>query len=236
MKINPQANKFIIFSGGGGLIERVQKVQVQPGLNKFEIENVPAAFDPSTTTVFFPEGDAVTDKVTLLQVDLKRPDKNIVENFINREKQAASAIIQNSTDLRGSNRDLIVQLIESAHYRRYEDMPGTIHASIDSKVEAEIILGIRYFLEDSRIKWEPSLHIKIDEKTNTATIEGFILAMNNTDISYPSSEVAFAEFEMEAVSEVTGYLNDLEMEQEAQTIMPKNRMMQKFKKMKHLLM
>lgn len=224
MKINPPPIKFIIFSGGGGLIERIQKVSLVPGINKFEIENVPAAFDPSTTMVFFPESP--TD-ITLQQVDVKRPDKRIVDNFIAREKQAAGAIIQNATDLRGENRDMILQLIESAHYRRYEDMAGTIIISMESKIDQEISLGIRYFLEDDRIKWEPNLHIEIDEKTGTATIEGFILVMNNTDLSYPRCELGFAVFETKAAVTEEGYLDDLLLEQEAQNIMPKSRMMRK---------
>ena len=214
------------------MIERVQKVKVNSGVNRIEIENVPAAFDPTTTTVFFPEPQ---EGITLMQVDVKRPDKRIVDNFINREKSAASQIIQNATDLRGSNRDQIIQLIESAHYRRYEDMSGTIIVSLEAKIEKEISLGIRYFLEDARIKWEPSLHIKINEGKNTATIEGFILVMNNTDMHYPPCEMGFAEFEMKGTVGDEGYLYDLETEQEAQSVIPQNRMMQNLKRVKHFL-
>jgi hypothetical protein len=233
MKINPPPTKIIIFSGGGGMIERIQTIAVVPGLNQFEIENVPAAFDPSTTMVFFTK---TSSDVNLMQVDVRRPDKKIVENFIKREQTAASTIIQNATDLRGNNRDMIIQLLESAHYRRYEDMPGTIVVSLDVKTNQEIGLGIRYFLEDARIKWEPSVHIKLDENKGTATIEGFILAMNNTDISYPPCEVVFAEFEMKTEVTDRGFLDDLEMEQQAQSVLPQNRMVAKVQKMKNLLM
>lgn len=232
MKINPPPTKFIIFSGGGGLIERIQKVELVAGLNTFEIEKVPAAFDPSTTMVFFPDKD---DGVILQQIEVKRPDKRIVENFIEREKQAANAIIQNATDLRGANRDMIIQLIESAHYRRYEDMVGTIIISLESKTDQEISLGLRYFLEDARIKWEPSLHISIDKEGGTATIQGFILVMNNTDLSYPRCELGFAEFETECTLSEEGYLDDLLVEQEAQNVMPRNRMMQQVKRLKKVM-
>ncbi|MHA1996695.1 MAG: hypothetical protein ACTSU9_01175 [Promethearchaeota archaeon] len=232
MKINPRPVKFIIFSGGGGVIERVQKVSLVAGVNQFEINNVPAAFDPSTTTAFFPGNP---EGVHILQVDVKRPDKQIVENFINREKNAAGSIISNATDLRGANRDQIIELIESAYYRRYEDMSGTIVVSLESKAEKEIDLGIRYFLEDTRIKWEPSLHIMIDEKTKTARVEGFILAMNNTDHDYPPCEMEFAEFDMQTTPDDEGFLYDLEQEQMAQNIMPANRMMKNLKKLKHVL-
>lgn len=214
------------------MIERTQSISLVAGINSFEIDNVPAAFDPSTTTVFFPKGSGET---SLIQVDVRRPDKKIVENFIKREQTAASNIIQNATDLRGTNRDLIIQLLESAHYRRFEDMPGSIIISLEAKTEQEITLGIRYFLEDARMKWEPSLHIKLDEKNGTADIEGFILAMNNTDISYPPCELNFAEFEMKSEITDKGYLEDLSNEQEAQSVLPQNRMVQKVAKMKNLL-
>nr|MDO8114542.1 hypothetical protein [Candidatus Sigynarchaeota archaeon] len=236
MKINPLPKKFIIFSGGGGIVERVQRVHLVSGVNRFEVGEVPAAFDPSTTTVFFPDP---VEEVTLLQVDVKRPDKFIVNNFITREQNASNAIIQSSADLRGTNRDQIIDLIESAHYRRYEDMAGTIVISLESKTEQEITMGIKYFLEDSRIKWEPSLHIKIDEKKGVATVEGFILAMNNTDTSYPTCEASFAEFEMQTdVAEAIakeGFLNNLEAEQSAQNVMPANRMMKAVKQSKHFI-
>ncbi len=231
MKINPPPIKFIIFSGGGGLLERKQKVTLTQGLNRFEIENIPAAFDPATTTVFFPS----TTGVTLQQVDVKRPDKRIVDTFISREKVAADIIIENATDLRGASREKILALIESAHYRRYEDMFGSLIISIESKTLQEMELGIRYFLEDDRIKWEPSLHVTVDEETGTATIEGFILVMNNTDISYARCELGFAEFETQCSEDDTGYLDDLDIEQEAQNVMPRSRVMSQIKNMNKVL-
>jgi hypothetical protein len=188
-------------------------------------------FDPSTTTVFFPE----TPGVTLQQVDVKRPDKRIVDNFISREKEAADIIIENATDLRGASREKILELIESAHYRRYEDMFGILIVSLESKEPQEIDLGIRYFLEDDRIKWQPSFHVTIDEENGTATIEGFILVMNNTDISYPRCELGFAEFETQGTIPDTGFLDDLNMEQQAQNVMPRSRVMPQMKKMNKVL-
>lgn len=235
LKINPPPSKFIIFSGGGGIVEREQRVHLLSGLNRLEIDDVPAAFDPSTTTVYFP--DQNVEGVTLLQIDVKRPDKFIVNNFINREKNAANAIIQSSSDLRGPNRDQIIDLIESAHYRRYEDMAGTIAVSIESKVEQEISIGIKYFLEDARIKWEPTLHIKVDEDTNLATVDGFILVMNNTDTSYSQSDALFAQFEFEKTDIADrGFLDNLETEQQAQNVMPQNEMMRNLKKSKHIML
>src|SRR5271157_2037101 len=235
MKINPQPTKFIIFSGGGGLVFRQQEVKVSPGINTFEIDEVPAAFDPKTVTVELlnaPEGESIE----LVQIDVKRPDKNIMNQFIQREKSAATNIINASTDLRGQNRDKIITMIESTHYRAYEDVTASFSVILSSKVDATIDLGIRYFLEDARIKWEPSLHISMDQDTGQASLEGFILVMNNSDFAYPQCELQFAEFELERQVSDRGYLQDLEEEQSAQNAIPASRMVQNLKKMKSLLM
>lgn len=233
MKINPQPTKFIIFSGGGGLVFRQQEVKVTPGINTFEIDDVPAAFDPKTVTVELvntPEG------VDLVQIDVKRPDKNIMNQFIQREKNAATNIINASTDLRGQNRDKIVTMIESTHYRAYEDVLATFSVILNSRVDATIELEIRYFLEDARIKWEPSMHISMNYDSGEASLEGFILVMNNSDFTYPQCELQFAEFELERAVSEAGYLHDLEEEQTAQNVIPASKMVQNLKRMKSLLM
>lgn len=233
MKINPSPVKFIVFSGGGGLVERRQVVKIVPGLNTFEIDDVPAAFDPRTATVEIidaPEG------VEIVQLDVKRPDKSIMNQFIQREKNAASSIINAATDLRGQNRDRIIQMIESTHYRSYEDVLASFTASISSKVEVEVEIEVKYFVEDARIKWEPSLHISIDKDTKTATLEGFIIVMNNSDFTYQQCELGFAEFELERQPTEAGYLERLEDEQAAQSIVPQSKMMPNLKRMKNLLM
>ncbi len=233
MKINPPCKKFVIFSGGGGLITRSQVVEVPAGQTIFEISEVPASFDPNTTTVELL--DITSGEVELSQTDVRRPDKRIVDSFIDREKTASDAIIKASTDLRGTNREKIIQICESAYYRRYEDMLGTIAVSVNAKSPSKFTLQINYFIEDSRIKWKPAIHVKIDKDTKKAHIEGYIMAMNNSDFSFENVECEFAEFEV--VSEVgeEGFLEDLEMEQQVQTKMPKARMLQNLNRMRTLL-
>ncbi len=232
MKINPPCKKFIVFSGGGGLIARSQVVEVPAGKTTFEINEVPASFDPNTTTVELLE---IEGDVELSQTDVRRPDKRIVDSFIQREKTASDAIITASTDLRGSNREKIIGICESAYYRRYEDMIGTINVSVQAKVPSKFILQINYFVEDSRIKWKPAIHVNINKETKKAKIEGYIMVMNNSDFSFENVECEFAEFEV--VSEVgeEGFLDDLEMEQQVQTKMPKARMLQNINRMRTLL-
>ncbi len=64
-----------------------------------------------------------SEDIEIVQIDVKRPDKNIMNQFIQREKSAATNIINAATDLRGQNRDKILSMIESTHYRAYEDVP-----------------------------------------------------------------------------------------------------------------
>jgi hypothetical protein len=234
MKINPPPTKFIVFSGGGGLVSRRQIVKIMPGLNTFDIDDVPAAFDPRTATVDLLNAPA---GVEIVQLNVKRPDKSIMSQFIQREKGAATNIINAATDLRGQNREKIIQMIESTHYRSYEDVLASFTAIISSKVEKEVELEVRYFLEDARIKWEPALHISVDKDAKTATMEGFIVVMNNSDFTYPQCELGFAEFELERQPDVSGgYLNELQQEQAAQNIVPQSKMMQNLKRMKSLVL
>jgi hypothetical protein len=233
MKINPPCKKFVIFSGGGGLISRSQVVETSTGLTSFEISEVPASFDPNTTTIEVL--DVVLGEVELVQTDVRRPDKRIVDSFIQREKTASDTIIKASTDLRGTNRDKIIQICESAYYRRYEDMSGTIVVSINAKVPSKFTLQINYFVEDTRIKWKPAIHVNIDKKTKVGKIEGYIMVMNNSDFTFENVELEFADFDLiQEVGEV-GFLDDFEAEQAVQTEMPKTRMLQNLRRMKSLI-
>jgi hypothetical protein len=78
--------------------------------------------------------------VELSQTDVRRPDKRIVDSFIDREKTASDAIIKASTDLRGTNREKIIQICESVYYRRYENMLGTIVVFMNAKSGSKFTL------------------------------------------------------------------------------------------------
>ncbi len=212
---------------------RRQSVKLTGGINTFEIDEVPAAFDPKTATV---EIMGAPDGVEVVQLDVKRPDKTIMNQFMGREKTAATNIINAAADLRGQSREKIIQIVESTHYRSYEDAIGSFTVIISSKKDVTVDLEIRYFLEDARIKWEPSLHIALDQATGEATLEGFILVMNNSDFTYPQCELQFAEFELARAVPETGYLDNLEEEQAVQNVVPQSQMVKNLKRMKTLLM
>ncbi|MHA1733139.1 MAG: hypothetical protein ACTSU5_14420 [Promethearchaeota archaeon] len=225
--INPPCKKFVVFSGGGGLVSRSQQVEVPPGRSRFDIADVPASFDLNTTTV---EVIGAEGAVELVQVDVRRPDKRIMDQFISREKQASDSIIQSSTDLRGANREKIIQICESAYYRRYEDMLGTISVIVDAKGPAKFTLQVKYFVEDSRIKWRPSIHVHVDPKTKRATIEGHLQVMNNSGFAFENVDLGFAQFDLQYDVGEEGFLDLIEAEQAVQTMMSKPQMLKRMKR------
>jgi len=238
MKINPPPIKFIIFSGGGGLVTRQQKVMVNPGKNQFEIQDVPASFDPETSTVDISSTEI--EKIKLIQISVKQPDKKTVEMVINREKNASDGIIKTATDLRAENREQIISICESAYYRQYEDMFGDLMIELESQVSAEVNIMIKYFISDIRIKWNSSLQIDLDENTKNATIVGYIMVNNSSDFKYENIELEFAEFELmpgipdtasfNFAQEAQAVLND-----EAEFIPNKQQLYRNVRKMKRLI-
>jgi hypothetical protein len=232
MKINPPCKRFIIFSGGGGLIVRSLSVDVPAGRTVFEVNEVPASYDPNTTTV---EILNIKGKASLVQIDVRRPDKRIMDMFINREKTASDSIIQSSTDLRGGNREKIIQICESAYYRRYEDMTGSISISIDAETPSQFTLQIKYFMEDSRIKWKPTIRVNIDDEKKKANIEGYIMVMNNSDFNFENVEFQFAEFDLIQEVGEEGFLSGIETAQAKQTLMPETKLLQNLKRVRKFI-
>jgi len=194
LRINPPITDAIIFSGGGGLVIRKQKVKVTPGKNNLEIMDVPASFDPETITVEL-EGEQL-DNIKLHQLSVKLPDRTIVDMVIQRERNASNNIITNATDLRAESRKQILAICESAYYRQYEDMMGKLDIIVQSDIEGEINLSIKYFIIDMRIRWKPGVQVDLDEKNQAAKIVGYINVDNNSDFIFENVELEFAEFEL----------------------------------------
>ena len=51
MFIDPKVKKLIIFNAGGGIVEREMKLTLNQGTNEFQIQNVPASFDPNSADI-----------------------------------------------------------------------------------------------------------------------------------------------------------------------------------------
>jgi hypothetical protein len=99
MLIDPKVKKLIIFNAGGGIVEREIKLTLNQGINEFQIQNVPASFDPNSADIMLeyvtPEDK---DVITLQQTITALPDMKNAQQIIDREKSAATSIISYAID------------------------------------------------------------------------------------------------------------------------------------------
>ncbi len=100
MLIDPKVKRLVIFNAGGGIVTRQMKLTLQQGSNEFQIQNVPASFDPSSADIRLEYSNPQEDKdlITLQQTIVSLPDINNVQQLIDREKSAATNIISYSID------------------------------------------------------------------------------------------------------------------------------------------
>jgi len=238
MQIDPKVEKLIIFNNGGGIVERRGKFAIKQGQNEFEIQNVPASFDPSSADVKLkyvnPEDE---DSIRLQQTIVSLPDPKYVRQLIDREKSAATQIISHSIDFTRELREEVSNICEASSYRTYSDMKGTFNFIIDSDKEGEVIAEVNYFISDLRIKWETTLQIDLKDEGKTADLEAYIVIENQTGFSYEDVELGFAIFELPSGSEtypptpqVTDtYTNAPEIAQAAFRALPKQKKTQRMK-------
>ncbi len=197
MLIDPKVNKLIIFNGGGGIVERQIKLSLNQGLNKYEIANVPASFDPNSADIqleFINPGDK--DSITLQQTIVSLPDKNTSQQIIDREKSAATSIISYSIDFTRELREKVSNICEASSYRTFADMKGIFDFIINTPKEGEVIVKIKYFIADLRVRWQTTLQVDINDDSKGAEIEGFLIVDNQTGFSYENVELGFAIFEL----------------------------------------
>ncbi|MHA1293834.1 MAG: hypothetical protein ACTSQJ_14350 [Promethearchaeota archaeon] len=197
MFIDPKLKSLVIFNAGGGIVEREIKLSLNQGENEFQIQNIPASFDPNSADIKL-EYVNPEDKefITLQQTIVSLPDKNNVEQVINREKSAANSIISYSIDFTREMREKVSNICEASSYRTYADMTGVFNFIINAKKESEVIVKIIYFINDTRIKWNVNLQVNIENNGKNAEIEGFIIVDNQTGFSYDNVELGFAIFEL----------------------------------------
>jgi hypothetical protein len=233
--IDPKVVKLIIFNGGGGIVERKMKLSLNQGMNEFEIQNVPASFDPNTADIKLeylnPED---VKNISLQQTVVSLPDKKTSEQIITREKNAASQIITYSIDFTRELREKVTNICEASSYRTYADMKGTFNFIINSNREGEVIVKILYFIADLRIKWETTLQVNVHNDEKTAEIEASIIVDNQTGFSYNDVELGFAIFELPSTSvPTTGAMMpepmNIPMEQQAFQQLSKQKRTQRMK-------
>jgi hypothetical protein len=216
MLIDPKVSKLIIFNGGGGIVEREIKLSLNQGMNKFEIANVPASFDPNSADIqleFINPGDK--DSISLQQTIVSLPDKNTSEQIIGREKSAATSIISYAIDFTRELREKVSTICEASSYRTYADMKGVFDFIISANKEGEVIVKIIYFIADLRIKWQTTLQVDIKDDGASAEIEGFLVVDNQTGFSFENVSLNFAIFELPSTDMEIQYAYD-----EAEEAMP----------------
>ncbi|MEE9376715.1 MAG: hypothetical protein V3V33_01625 [Candidatus Lokiarchaeia archaeon] len=215
MLIDPKVNKLIIFNGGGGIVEKQIKLSLNQGLNKYEIANVPASFDPNSADIqleFINPGDK--DSITLQQTIVSLPDRNTSQQIIDREKSAATSIISYAIDFTRELREKVSTICEASSYRTFADMKGIFEFIINATKEGEVIVKIIYFIADLRIKWQTTLQVDIKDDGNNAQIEGFLVVDNQTGFSYEDVELGFAIFELPSTEMEIQYDSFAEGEEE----------------------
>jgi len=235
MLIDPKVNKLVIFNGGGGIVEREIKLSVSPGSNEFEIQNVPASFDPNSANIDL-EYINPTDRdvITLQQTIVSLPDPKNVQQLIDREKGAATNIISHSIDFTRELREQVSSICEASSYRTYSDMKGTFNFIINSKKEGEVIVKTTYFISDIRLRWETNLQVNISDDGKIAELEAYLIIDNQTGFHYDNVELGFAIFELPGAPPVTGTedyypAEEAEMQQAAWKALPKQKRTQRMK-------
>ncbi len=201
MIIDPKVKSLVIFNAGGSIVEREMKLTLQQGINEFQIQNVPASFDPNSADIkleYINQDDK--EFITLQQTIVTLPDKNISQQIIDREKSAANSIISYAIDFTREMRETVSNICEASSYRTYSDMKGTFDFIINAKKEGEVIVKILYFIDDKRMRWSTNLQVNISKDGKTAEIEGFLVVDNQTGFSYDNVELGFAIFELPSPS------------------------------------
>jgi hypothetical protein len=196
MLIDAPVKKVVIFNKGGGIVKREMNLNLQRGNNDFQIQNVPASFDPNSADIKLEYLNPPDKELfSLQQTIVSLPDSETARQIIDREKAAANNIISHSIDFTREVREEVNRLCESSKYRTYADMKGIFNFIINAKQEGEVIVKIKYFISDLRIRWETTLNVNVDDDKK-AELEAYIVVDNQTSFSYDNVELGFAIFEL----------------------------------------
>jgi hypothetical protein len=187
VEVNPDISEFIVFSGGGGLINRKADVSFPKGETRVRIRGVPASFDPET---FLVEIDA--KKLELQEIIIKKPNRQYVEDNLRREATTANRLIQDSVEI-GERRKEIIEICEEVSLRTYLDEEVYVLVRVKAKSPVKSSLLISYFIDDARFKWKPTVTVEVSDG-ESVRIQGFIAITNDSARLFKGIEVSFAEF------------------------------------------
>ena len=196
---NPPITHFIIFSGGGGLIEREAKILLQEGVNKLQLRGIPASFDQDSFWVDL-EGTVV-----LKQLSIRKPNRRYVEDILQKEGDAARRLIEASADV-GNRRGEIIEVCEAIAQRSYLDQEVEVEVHLHSQIATESLIKLSYFINDHRFSWKPTITVDIDG--DNVNIRGMIAIENQSSQSFEDVEVSFADFSHEFSDNASNYRGD----------------------------
>lgn len=195
LEINPEIAEFTVFSGGGGLILRKASVALEKGETKVRIRDVPASFDPETFLV-----EVLGKNIELLEIIIKKPNRQYVEDNLRRERDTAQRLIQGSLDM-GERRKEIIDICEEVSMRTYLDEEVYVMVRLRSPAAVKAEMVISYFIDDSRFRWKPTVTIEVGQDDEEVRVMGFIAVNNESARLFEDIMVSFAEFSKDMKTE-----------------------------------
>lgn len=194
----PPITHIVVFSGGGGLVQRSAEVPLEAGENTLRVQGVPASFDPETFVVTVP------DDAELKQTVIRKPNRKYVEELLQREGNAARRIIDGSSEV-GPRRADIIEICESIAQRTYldEEVDLTLRITASRAFTARIHLS--YFIDDARFRWKPTIVVEMDHDDGTVRVRGQIAITNDSAHHFENVEVSFADFARDLSDNATNF-------------------------------
>jgi hypothetical protein len=193
---DPPISHFVIFSGGGGLIERVAAIDLEAGENRLRVHGVPASFDPESFTVEI--GGA-----TLKEIVVRVPNRQYVEDNLKREGAAARRLIEASVDV-GAQRGQIIELCEDVALRTYLDEEVELTLWVTAEKSGSSRVAMSYFVNDGRFRWKPTVTVELGPN-DTARVRGYIAITNDSAHRLADVEISFADFARDLGSDAQSY-------------------------------
>jgi len=193
---DPPITHFVIFSGGGGLVERVGEIELAAGENRLQIRGVPASFDPESFT-------ADVAGATVKEIVVRVPTRQYVEDNLKREAAAARRLIETSVDL-GARRSQVIELCEDVALRTFLDEEVELTVWAVAEVAGPHRVALSYFINDSRFRWKPTITVELGEG-DTARVRGHVAITNDSAHTLDGVEISFADFARDLTSDSQGY-------------------------------
>jgi hypothetical protein len=198
---DPPISHFVVFSGGGGLIERAGEADVGAGETLLRVRGVPASFDPETFVVNL-EG------ATLKEIVIKIPSRQYVEDNLRREGAAAQRLIELSVDV-GPRRAQIINIAEDIAKRTYLDEEVELTIWVVAAQAGRAKVKMSYFIDDARFKWKPTITVEMGEVSADGTTEvrvrGMVAISNESAHRLTDVDISFADFAREFAADAYNY-------------------------------